>query len=59
MSSYTRLDLRLGWQATEHLELSLVGQNLTDARHAEFENGLFSLSNQIPRSVYGMVTWRH
>jgi hypothetical protein len=54
--SYVRLDLRLGWQATEHLELSLVGQNLTDGRHAEFENGLFSLRSQVPRSVYAMVT---
>jgi iron complex outermembrane receptor protein len=59
VSSYTRLDLRLGWHATESLELSLVGQNLTDAHHAEFENGLFSQRNLIPRSVYGMVTWRH
>ena len=56
--AYVRLDLRLGWQATQHLELSLVGQNLTEARHAEFENGLFSLRSQVPRSVYAMVTWR-
>jgi iron complex outermembrane receptor protein len=58
VGSYTRLDLRLGWRPLEQLELSLVGQNLTDARHAEFENGLFSLRTQVPRSVYGKITWR-
>ncbi|MGI9627077.1 MAG: TonB-dependent receptor plug domain-containing protein [Longimicrobiales bacterium] len=57
--SYTRFDVRVGWHATEHLEFSLVGQNLTSGRHMEFENGLFTLSTQVPRSVYGMVTWRH
>jgi iron complex outermembrane recepter protein len=34
--SYTALDLRLGWQLRSNLELSLAGQNLLDAGHAEF-----------------------
>jgi iron complex outermembrane receptor protein len=47
---YTALDLRLGWRVTRALELSLIGQNLTDGRHpewgfapgrAEFERAVF------------------
>ena len=59
VGEYTRLDLRLGWRPLDALELSLVGQNLTEARHPEFEDGLFSLRSQVPRSVYGKVTWRY
>ncbi|MEE8476084.1 MAG: TonB-dependent receptor, partial [Myxococcota bacterium] len=55
---YTRVDLRLGWRPTQNLELSLVGQNLLESRHEEFESGLFSMRSRIPRSVYGMVTYR-
>ena len=58
VSDYTRLDVRLGWRPLEQLELSLVGQNLTESRHEEFEKGLFSLRSQVPRSVYAKVTWR-
>jgi iron complex outermembrane receptor protein len=36
--AYTALDLRLGMQVTPTLSLSLVGQNLLDARHVEFES---------------------
>ncbi len=59
VSAYTRLDLRLGWRPTEHLELSIVGQNLTESRHPEFGNGFFTLRSQIPRSMYGQVTIRY
>lgn len=34
--AYTELDLRVAWRATPALELSLVGQNLLDARHPEW-----------------------
>ena len=34
--AYTELDLRLGWNASDRLEVSLVGQNLLHARHPEF-----------------------
>ncbi|NML42335.1 TonB-dependent receptor [Ramlibacter sp. G-1-2-2] len=34
--AYTSIDLRLGWQATPRLELSLLAQNLLDERHVEF-----------------------
>jgi iron complex outermembrane recepter protein len=40
--SYTCLDTRLGWRIGERVELSIVGQNLLKAVHAEFhdQNGL-------------------
>ena len=54
--AYYRLDLRLGWKPTDWLDVSLVGQNLADARHAEFNDVQFNQSTQVPRSGYAKVT---
>ena len=54
-----RVDARLAWHPREHLELSVVGQNLFEGKHREFGDGFFSLSTRVPRSVYGKVTWRY
>jgi iron complex outermembrane receptor protein len=59
VNPYTRLDLRLGWHPTEHVELSVVGQNLTEGRHPEWGNGFFNLRTQVPRGMYGLVTIRY
>jgi iron complex outermembrane receptor protein len=48
---YYGLDLRLAWHY-EGLEFSVVGQNLIGGQHREM--GM----NEIPRAVYGRVTWR-
>lgn len=56
VQAYTELDLRLGWHASDRLELSLVGQNLLHNRHAEY--GFPDASQvQIERSVYGKIAW--
>jgi iron complex outermembrane receptor protein len=55
--AYTELDLRLGWHATDALELSLVGQNLLHARHPEF-GAPSPLREEVQRSLYGKATWR-
>ena len=57
--AYTRVDIRLGWRPNKWTELSVVGQNLLDPRHPEFQN-LFQtvVTTQVQRSVYGKVTWR-
>ncbi|MCC2636179.1 MAG: hypothetical protein K0S48_4065, partial [Ramlibacter sp.] len=34
---YTSLDARIGWQVTSRVEVSLLGQNLLNDRHAEFD----------------------
>jgi iron complex outermembrane recepter protein len=54
--SYVSLDLRLGWQPTPNWEFAVIGQNLLDKRHAEF--GAPATRQEIPRSVYGKVTWK-
>lgn len=57
--SYTTADLRLGWRWRNRFELSLVGQDLLDSRHAEFPTIAFIPDNrQIARRVYGRAAWR-
>lgn len=55
--AYTELDLRLGWRATDALELSLAGQNLLHAQHPEF-GAPSPVRQEVQRNVYGKVTWR-
>lgn len=50
IDAYTALDVRLAWQATERVELSLVGRNLLDSEH--LETGTEGERGEIPRSVY-------
>ncbi|MCI5050559.1 MAG: TonB-dependent receptor [Rickettsiales bacterium] len=59
IADYLRLDLRLGWQPVEGLDISLVGQNLLDPYHPEFSAFLYNPVAQIGRSVYGKVTWQY
>ena len=51
--SYFEADVRVGWAVTPTLELSLVGQNLVHAQHAEA-----SALNEIPRSFYVGARWK-
>ena len=53
---YAELDLHLGWQPVAALQLSLVGQNLLHASHAEFNSP--GSRRDIQRGVYGKATWR-
>ncbi len=56
--SYFRLDAQLAWHATPGLDLSLVGQNLLDDRHAEFGVPSNRLSRpEVERGVYAKATW--
>ena len=57
--SYWTMDVRLAWQASDNLELSLVGQNLLDSEHPEFvpEFSNFAHDTQVERSLYGKLTW--
>lgn len=52
--SYFEADVTLGWRVTPRLELSLAGQNLLHARHAE---AIAPPSFEIPRSVYLGARW--
>jgi iron complex outermembrane recepter protein len=58
--AYITMDLRLAWRPRKHLELAVVGQNLLQAYHQEFATIVASpeLSTDVPRGVYGTLTWR-
>jgi iron complex outermembrane recepter protein len=55
---YVGLDVRLAWAPVVGLELSVVGQNLLDESHAEFQPSS-AAPREIERGVYGKVAWRH
>ena len=59
IDSYVELDLRLGWEAVPGLEFALIGQNLLENHHREFQPDFINTqSTQVERSIYGRVTWR-
>ena len=59
IEEYVRLDLRLGWHTSEHVELSVTGQNLLEPNHQEFNAFAGGVQPAlVPRSVYGKVTLR-
>jgi iron complex outermembrane receptor protein len=59
IEDYVRLDLRLGWHASQNVELSVTGQNLLEPNHQEFLGFAGGIQPAlVPRSVYGKVTLR-
>ncbi len=58
VDDYLTLDLRLGWQPYEFLELSLTGHNLLERWHTEFLYEMSSYRAQVERSLFGSVSWR-
>ncbi len=55
---HLRGDLRIGWRPTAALELSVGVQDAFQANHLEYESTRFNQVAEIPRNVYGKVTWR-
>ena len=56
--AYTRVDTRLGWKTGEHLNFSVVGQNLLSPRHAEFPGDVGLNYTLVARSVFARMTWK-
>ncbi len=56
--SYVRLDLGLTWRPRESFEISVWGQNLLDNAHSEFASYKTARLAEVPRTVYGAITWR-
>lgn len=59
--SYITMDLRMAWRPRKHIELAVVGQNLLQAYHYEFAGGTVkspTYATEVPRGVYGTLTWR-
>lgn len=54
------LDIRLGWQVSDEVELSLVGQNLIEGEHVERIQPQYGQPVvDIPRSAYIKAVWRY
>jgi iron complex outermembrane receptor protein len=56
VDEYVTADVRVGWQMTRRLGLSVVGQNLTRPHHVEFAHSP-SPSVALLRTVYATATW--
>ena len=56
-TAYSTADVRFGWKVSEHLELSVLGQNLLQPFHYEFPSDP-GPNVAIKRSVYGQITWK-
>ncbi len=58
IDGYVEADLRLGWEARPGLELSIIGQNLLDSRHAEYLPDFINTQpTEVERSIFGRITW--
>jgi iron complex outermembrane receptor protein len=55
--SYLVMDVRLAWEPNDNLEVAVVGRNLLNDKHQEFDTSIFYTS-EVQNSVYGMITWR-
>jgi iron complex outermembrane receptor protein len=58
--SYVVADARIGWRPNNNWEISLVGQNLLEARHQEFAPSYIpTQETMVEASVYAKVTFRY
>lgn len=55
VAGYSTLNLGVGWQPTQQLELALFGQDLLDRGHREFAP---AGAVELQRGAYCRVTWR-
>ena len=55
--SYTRLDMGLTWNVNDNVDIVVIGQNLLDCVHPEF-NDPGIVATEVQRGVLGKVTWR-
>ncbi|HVW22457.1 MAG TPA: TonB-dependent receptor [Opitutaceae bacterium] len=56
--AYDELTVRLAWRPSPQLELSVVGQNLLHAHHAEY-NPPGAAQEEIDRNLYAKVAWSY
>lgn len=63
IDDYVRTDLRVGWQISPEVELSVIGQNLLNKTHQEFSSspvnvGGYPENTEINRSITAKLTVR-
>ncbi len=57
--SFVTTDIRIAKRVGD-FEFAIVGQNLLDSQHPEYVDGLTGIaSTEVPRSVYGQVSWQY
>lgn len=56
--AYFTADLRLLYRVNDRLDLSIVAQNLLQDQHLEQSQQILTVTTEVPRGVYGKVTWR-
>ncbi len=61
--AYTELNMRAAWRPIDELELALIGRNLLNSAHQEFNAQRapaigFGTGLEIDRIVLGKITWR-
>lgn len=60
--AYLSMDLRLAWRPRKHLEMTVVGQNLLQNQHLEFNSSAGEPSTEsieVPRGVYGTIAYQY
>jgi len=57
VDDYLSLDVRLAWRPRAGLELALVGQNLLEDEHTEFQVEFGRAATVVPRGFYGQIKW--
>jgi len=58
ISGYYRFDTKLSYEIMKNMEVSLVGQNLLQPQHKEFESFLYQSPVEVGRSVYANMTFK-
>lgn len=56
--AYLTADFRLLYRINDSLDLSVVAQNLLQDQHAEQAAQVLTAASEVPRGVYGKLTWR-
>lgn len=59
VNSYTRLDARVAWQATESITITLAGQNLLKAAHREDVDSALEFSSLIQQSFFAKIDYNY
>lgn len=58
VDDYLTLDMRLAWRPAPGLELALIGQNLLEDQHVEFQVELGRAATVVPRGFDGQIKWQ-
>ncbi len=57
IDAYVETDLRVAYRPIDNLEISVTGRNLLDTSHPEYNPGLGGALLEVPRSVFGWVSY--